>query len=630
MHSTRFAPSSNCAPGTGRLTRKRILQSFCSTALLLGLLACSATPEDVESPTPGPGMDLDKDGYTTAEGDCDDTDASIHPDAAELCDGKDNNCNDELDGPSSVDAQDFYLDSDQDAYGDANSVLVACEQPAGYAPVAGDCDNFDPNINPGAAELCDGIDNNCNGEQDGASSADAKTFYADLDRDGYGDSAQSITGCQAPAGYVTTGGDCNDTNAAIHPEQDEVCDGSDNNCDGTTDDSDSIDARIWYRDKDEDGYGVSNNLTTACTQPTGYAAQGGDCNDQDSSINPSQTEMINGKDDDCNGSVDDHTNVYDDDRDGFSENQGDCNDANASISPNGSEGYSCDLVDQDCDGEPDDGLYCHDDDKDGYTEASGDCNDANTAIHPGAIDTACDGIDSDCDSKDGVGSCNDKDLDGYSVDAGDCNDQNSSIHPGAAESFDGVDQDCDGYQDEGVIPVGLVVIQEIQGNPVGEDKWGEWFELYNASIIPIDLYGWSFQDNYTSTPAYFVQITSHVTLQPFGLAILGNCGETTQNGGIVLDYAYYGDTNGDGYCDGGNLQFANTPSVSTPEKLSIFDPTGVLMDTVSYSDTLSPEGYSKQLDGRAISEGTAIDDATTSPYWCEQPATPRGWNVACY
>ena len=113
----------------------------------------------------------------------------------------------------------------------AGTVSFADAGGDGYASNV-DCNDADAAINPGATEICDGIDNNCDGNIDEAGGA---TWYADADGDTYGDAASTTVSCDTPAGYVADNTDCNDGNDAINPAATEVCDGVDNNCDGNID-----------------------------------------------------------------------------------------------------------------------------------------------------------------------------------------------------------------------------------------------------------------------------------------------------------------------------------------------------------------------------------------------------------
>ena len=130
-----------------------------------------------------------------------------------------------------------YEDGDSDGYGDASITSLSCSQPSGFVSDATDCDDGDSAIKPSATEVCDGIDNDCDGDIDDADSSVVgnATFYADLDGDTYGDPDNSIDACFAPSGYVTDNTDCDDGSNSIYPGAPEQCNGIDDDCDGSAD-----------------------------------------------------------------------------------------------------------------------------------------------------------------------------------------------------------------------------------------------------------------------------------------------------------------------------------------------------------------------------------------------------------
>ncbi len=217
-----------------------------SSSLLSLILSCQPPNElntkgldTAQDTASGEAVDGDGDGYSGDE-DCDDTDSSIYSGAPETCDEVDNDCDDEVD----EDAGDpYYRDSDGDGHGDPGEEQVACAEPDGFVSAGTDCDDDNAEINPDALEICDpdelSLDNDCDGlvdaEDDSLDPSTAGSWYPDNDGDGYGDAANSILACSQPSDTTDDGTDCDDTNAEVFPEAEEVCDGVDNDCDGTTD-----------------------------------------------------------------------------------------------------------------------------------------------------------------------------------------------------------------------------------------------------------------------------------------------------------------------------------------------------------------------------------------------------------
>ncbi|WP_147449992.1 MopE-related protein [Corallococcus carmarthensis] len=162
-----------------------------------------------------------------------------------------------------------------------------------------DCDDANANIHPGATELCDGVDNNCvDGEADAPG---MRTWFPDQDGDGYG---VAVMACVGPLGLVASqGGDCDDTNASIHPGQSELrCDDRDDNCNGQKDEG--LPILSWYRDADGDGYGDVTQGVSGCAPPPNHVALATDCDDTRADIRPDVAETKDFKDNNCNGAMD--------------------------------------------------------------------------------------------------------------------------------------------------------------------------------------------------------------------------------------------------------------------------------------------------------------------------------------
>lgn len=152
----------------------------------------------------------------------------------------------------------WYGDADTDGHGNAGIVVTACEAPDGFLDTADDCDDLNATVYPGAAEIFDNADNDCDGLTDDADdNVDASTgtaFYPDADGDTYGDGTAAQWACAASTGMLEDNSDCDDTNPAIQPGAAEICDGADNDCEGSVD-VDALDEPLWGLDADQDSYG---------------------------------------------------------------------------------------------------------------------------------------------------------------------------------------------------------------------------------------------------------------------------------------------------------------------------------------------------------------------------------------
>jgi hypothetical protein len=231
-------------------------------------------------------------GFVVDNTDCNDNNPNTNPGETEICNGIDDNCDGNIDEGFTLIEQ--YPDMDGDGYGDFNSPpSYFCNLEPGFATNNNDCDVIDPSINPGATEVCNGIDDNCDGQID-------EGF--DVDGDGF-------TTCQ---------GDCDDNNPTINPGATEICgNGIDENCDGF----DMIcpcNFYLFFRDADSDGYGsLSYIVLQSNIGQAGYVQAGlRDCDDTNPLIRPFGTDVLaNGLDEDCDGVIDSQSSTLDSDGD---------------------------------------------------------------------------------------------------------------------------------------------------------------------------------------------------------------------------------------------------------------------------------------------------------------------------
>ncbi|MEC7946683.1 MAG: MopE-related protein [Myxococcota bacterium] len=192
-------------------------------------------------------------------------------------------------------------DGDEDT-ADPGVYLMTDRDGDGY-PIGVDCNDDAVRINPGAAERCDGIDNDCDGEID-EDGIDAPFWYADHDGDGFGVTVYTEHACEMPEGFSAIDGDCNDFDAAVHPDAVEVCDDIDNDCDTVVDGAFAEGKTDFYRDADADGYGDADSILAGCDAPPGYVDNADDCDDGAATDYPGADELCDEVDNDCDGRLD--------------------------------------------------------------------------------------------------------------------------------------------------------------------------------------------------------------------------------------------------------------------------------------------------------------------------------------
>jgi hypothetical protein len=673
--------------------------------------------------------DDDGDGFGDAEvtapvvagSDCDDELSAVNPSVNEDCETDyDDDCDLDLNNENAEDCDNFYADRDGDTFGDPVDFKCYCEERGEYSgsdpddcdddshltfpgaaeyesstscqkdadedgygdsdPGPGidsgeDCDDGNPNRNPGEPERCStSYDDDCDsdGEINDLGADGCLDIFADMDGDLYGDpdavecrcsltldhpysialdcdssdsdthpgaaENESSTSCRkdsdgdgygddSPPAGVDSGGDCNDALSSTRPGGTEVCDAgeADEDCDGDTNDIGASGCSPWHKDQDGDGFGDPDDSVCQCEGEGLYNIEGpisaahpdADCDDSTDSIAPGADEGCDLVDSDCDDSLADEFDDFD--GDGLP-----------------------DCVDPDADGDGFSGLD--------------DCYDLDPTMYDGAPE-ACDLIDSDCDGSyidgyddvdaDGIPDCvDDEDGDGYPLEV-DCDDDNSAVHPGVLSdtSFTlGVDNDCDGFIDEDTVLALLdegedvLYFSELQVNPAGsltEEKNNEWFELTNATSTSLYLDNWVFEmtddnclsgtdscDQFTVFPGSEVQVGPGEVVLMCRVAAAVNAAMFTTTG-EVCDYNYGSlptGATGTAYHDGGYRLYN---SILSALSVSI---DGIEVDAVDHMESGWPEvndappelneGRSLMFDGAMIGGSNLTDKNDLGTYWC--------------
>ena len=325
-------------------------------------------------------------------------------------------------------------DIDEDGYGD----VCDDDMDGDGDPNLTDCKQKDPKVHHGAIEKCNSVDDDCDGETDEEGAEGCTDFYIDKDGDDYG--VEGNYKCLCNKGDIedytaVQAGDCNDGDKDMNPGLKEVCgDEKDNDCDGFTDEEGAQGCNTYYLDEDGDDYGVEGEGKCLCKQDEENhytATKVGDCNDYDINMYPGAKENCNGQDDDCDGETDEGLDSVPCERtNDFGTCKGTAKCFNGIIKDcNAPEPKqeTCNESDDDCDGQTDEEgaegckRYFLDRDGDGY------------------------GVEGDykCLCK------KDPDTKYTAAQAGDCNDGNKNMNPNMTEKCNGIDDDCDGFTDEG-------------------------------------------------------------------------------------------------------------------------------------------------------------------------------------
>ncbi len=601
--------------------------------------------------------DRDGDGFAACV-ECDDSDAAINPAAEEVCDGLDNNCDGNTDD-GTAGASVWYADADADGYGDVSVTIEACEAPAGYVATGDDCDDTDPaynpgvvesdctdpndyncdgaagttdadadgyiacedcddtsaDISPGATELCDSVDNNCDGTIDEDSAADAATWYVDADLDGFGLDGSGVTACSLGLGYASLAGDCDDSSATASPAGVEECDGADNNCDGTIDEGVGSE---FYADVDGDTFGDAGSPATSCELPAGYVEDASDCDDADGSAFPGGTEVCDGADNNCDGTVDEPeatdagTWYYDGDGDGY----GDAATTELACSAPG-----------------------------GYGGDNTDCDDTIDTTYPGA-DELCNGADDNCDGETDEDSAidapswySDVDADGFGdvatgvlsctapagaiSDNTDCDDTNDSINPDAAEVCDpdNIDENCNGAADDEDTTVDAESLLTFYAD-VDFDSYGDPSNTVLGCELPPD-----YVDNAVDCDDSRDDVNPDAVEVCDALNTDDDCNGTADDDDAAVDsasrFAWYADADGDGFGDLGDTTATCDQPAGYEADSTDCDDTRVDVNPAS-TEVCDEDNVDEDCSGAADDDDPGVDASTFNIYYSDADADTYG------
>jgi hypothetical protein len=259
---------------------KLLVLTTCLAAVSLTVGGCSGAQDSADQNCDFPDTwyeDVDNDGF----GNADSTKVSCSQPDGYVSDGAD--CNDS--DPTIQSLESWYPDSDGDGYGSTDDVITTCFPEPGFITASGDCNDSDAEIHYGANEVCDGVDNNCNGyvddRDDTLDTSSMTPYYTDADDDGWGDIMSPVYGCTQPHGTSDNSDDCDDNDPTVGAP------------------------KPWYQDADADGYGNDKTAKVGCYPPKkGWTDLPGDCDETNPAVNPGADEICaDYLDNDCDGDL---------------------------------------------------------------------------------------------------------------------------------------------------------------------------------------------------------------------------------------------------------------------------------------------------------------------------------------